>query len=369
MKDLHFVAVDVDDNAYHVAIVRQGSRAVDEFACKPSPGSLVRKLKQLSAKVGEFRICYEATYLGFSLKRALEKHGFHCDVISPAHIPTVKCRLRKTDRLDSRRMADFYMKGLLTVVHAPSFELEMDRDILRSRRFIIGQLTAVRRHILSICRRLNWDFRQETPFKAHWTKQHIGWLIQKIDSCTNPSLKVNLKLLFRQLQDLRRTIDLYDEEIAAMASRPAYAKKVEALVCYRGFEEAAAMTVITELGDISRFPHPRHIVGYAGLDVAEASSGGKEIKFHITKAGSRHLRTALVEACQTSLQPLRVSRLLKARRAGKETRFVEIADRCMARLHKKGTRLLYRDKPRNKIKTACAREMIGFVWESLRAAA
>ena len=42
-----------------------------------------------------------------------------------------------------------------------------------------------------------------------------------------------------------------------------------------------------------------------------------------------------------------------------------IADRCLKRINKKGNRLLDAGKHPNKVKVACAREMIGFVWESL----
>jgi len=44
---------------------------------------------------------------------------------------------------------------------------------------------------------------------------------------------------------------------------------------------------------------------------------------------------------------------------------VSIADRCLRRLHKEGTRLLQAGKHSNKVKVACAREMAGFIWESL----
>jgi len=48
--------------------------------------------------------------------------------------------------------------------------------------------------------------------------------------------------------------------------------------------------------------------------------------------------------------------------------YVDIANRCLRRLSKKGNRLLLAGKHPNKVKVACAREMVGFVWESLRLA-
>jgi len=60
---------------------------------------------------------------------------------------------------------------------------------------------------------------------------------------------------------------------------------------------------------------------------------------------------------------------VKARRAKRPSAYVAIADRCLQRFIKKGFRLLLAGKHPNKVKVACAREMVGFVRESLNQAA
>lgn len=59
--------------------------------------------------------------------------------------------------------------------------------------------------------------------------------------------------------------------------------------------------MITEIGDIQRFPHPRQLMSWIGMDVREYSSGGKHNRMGITKQGNRYLRTAFVEANQRRL--------------------------------------------------------------------
>jgi hypothetical protein len=81
------------------------------------------------------------------------------------------------------------------------------------------------------------------------------------------------------------------------------------------------------------------------------------------------VRTAFVEANQRGYRTTRLSREIKARRAESSPEFISIADRCLRRLSKKGNRLLLTGKHPNKVKVACAREMVGFVWESLNKAA
>jgi hypothetical protein len=86
----------------------------------------------------------------------------------------------------------------------------------------------------------------------------------------------------------------------------------------------------------------------------------------MTKMGNRHLRRILIEAAQSASKPVVISYELKKRRVGATLPQRAVADRCMARLRKKANSLHYKSKPVNKIKAACAREMIGFIWEALR---
>ena len=123
--------------------------------------------------------------------------------------------------------------------------------------------------------------------------------------------------------------------------------------------------MITEIVDVKRFPHPRQLASWIGMGNREYSSGGKPNRFGITKQGNRYLRTAFVEAKQRGYRTARISDDLKARRKDTESELINIADRCLKRLNTKGNRLLIAGKHPDKVKVACAREMVGFVWESL----
>ena len=89
----------------------------------------------------------------------------------------------------------------------------------------------------------------------------------------------------------------------------------------------------------------------------------------ITKQVNRYLRTAFVEANQRGYRSVYMGNKLEARRQDTPPGLIRIADRCLRRLNCKGNRLLLAGKHPNKVKVACAREMVGFVWESLTAVA
>jgi len=87
-------------------------------------------------------------------------------------------------------------------------------------------------------------------------------------------------------QELRRAL-------AGWSLRPV----VESLMALRGVNFVTAMSVLTELGDISRFESPRQLMGYLGLVPSEHSSGGKAKRGGITKTGNGRVRRVV---CQNS---------------------------------------------------------------------
>ena len=119
MKSVYYVGIDVDDKAFHGHIVTPNKETIP-FVTRPSAAALVARIKELlkSKNLGDdIRVCYEAGYLGFSLQRELREKGLACEVIAPGLIPIVPGRSsRKTDRLDSLKLAEFYAAGMLVFV-------------------------------------------------------------------------------------------------------------------------------------------------------------------------------------------------------------------------------------------------------------
>jgi transposase len=370
-KDTLFVAVDVDDKAFHGAGIVRRTGDLLEFRCKPDHGALRKKLHELFGSRYEIRLCYEASYIGFELCRFLRGHGIHCDIIAPSLIPRKSGVRVKTDRLDAAKLAAYYAKEMLTPIYVPDEADEEVRDSVRSRAFLVKQRKMLKTHILSTCTRYAIRFKQETGRKTNFTDGHISWLKKRAKTLGRPVCQLTIEMLLAQYTTaLCQSVEMLDASIARIVEEnKRYRKLCGALCTFRGIDTLSAMTIVSELGDIRRFAHPRPLASYVGLDVAEYSSGGKEHKKGITKTGNRHIRTILTESSQMASRRPTLSKRLKTSRAGQPRDIVDVADRCMHRLHKKATRMLYAGKHKNKIKTACAREMLGFIWEAMRLAA
>ena len=365
-----YVGIDVDDVQYHGSALDRQTGEVLGFQCRPTLKGLIGQLDKVRMHFGvvELKLCYEASYVGFSLQRDLAERGYPCEVVSPSSIPRRAGKSVKTDRIDAAELAEYYANGLLSVVVEPDEEVEQDRDLLRSRQRLIQQQGDLRRHMLSLLRRNGLHYKAECASKTHWRTHHYGWLARTIEGCSG-SLQVNLSLLLRQLKNLDELLAAYGVEVEALAVSSRYEEPVKALTCYKGIKNLFALTMITEIGDVKRFAHPRQLVSWAGMDIREYASGGKSNRLGITRQGNRYLRTALIEANQRGYRSAVLGKDVKVRRAKSRSEYVAIADRCLQRLNRKGNRLLLAGKHPNKVKVACAREMVGFVWESLNQAA
>jgi len=138
---------------------------------------------------------------------------------------------------------------------------------------------------------------------------------------------------------------------------------VQALMSCRGFQEVAAMTIISELGDLRRFRTPQQLMGFLGLVPNEHSSGGKRHQGAITKCGNSHARWMLCESAQAYKWPPKISLELKRRQEGQTHEVKALSWRMQNRLHKRYYRLRQRGVMPQKCVIAVARELSAFIWE------
>ena len=138
---------------------------------------------------------------------------------------------------------------------------------------------------------------------------------------------------------------------------------VRALMAQKGFQVVAAMITISELGDLTRFKHPRQLMAYLGLTPSEHSTGGRRRQGAITKCGNSHARWILVESAQAYRNPPKVSAALSKRQEGQPREIKELSWRAQNRLHRRYVKLKARGKHENKVKIAVARELCAFIWE------
>jgi transposase len=167
------------------------------------------------------------------------------------------------------------------------------------------------------------------------------------------------------VEHVQERLSTLEAHMADYASREPYREPVEWLRTFRGIDTITAMIIVSELHDFRRFTSPRQLMAYLGLVPSERSSGEKELRGRITKAGNSHVRRILVEAAWNYRHRPIVTQHLAARRHGKPGWVLRIAEKAQHRLHRKYWKMTLAGKSNCKAVVACARELAGFVWAVL----
>ena len=159
--------------------------------------------------------------------------------------------------------------------------------------------------------------------------------------------------------------DALDHHIAALALTSAYAPAVATLQCFRRLQVHSAMVLATELVDWRRFASPRQLMAYLGFVPREHSSGPRERRGSITKAGNTHCRHVLVQAAWAYRLRPKIGPALAMRQRGQSAAVTLHAWKAQQRLYTMYHRLALRRGPQIAV-VAVARELIGYLWAVMR---
>jgi transposase len=217
-----------------------------------------------------------------------------CHVGAPALVPTKAGDRVKTDRRDAEKLARCHRAGDLTPVWVPDEAHEALRDLIRAREAAkTDQLRARQRLGKFLLPQGKRPAIKITPWKA----KHMEWIKRQIHF-EQPALEATLLDYVHEVDHAAARMERLKKSIdEAIAAAPAEIRAVvQALQALRGIANMAAVTIVSEVGALSRFENARQLMGYSGLVPSEFSSGKTIRRGRITKTGNAHLRRVIVES-------------------------------------------------------------------------
>jgi transposase len=358
-----FVGLDVHKESIVVAYVAEEREAevVSLGTSGTRQGDIDKLIRKLQAKGKKLHFVYEAGPCGYWLYRYLTKKNLKCWVVAPSCIPKKAGDRVKTDRRDAVQLARLLRSGDLTPVSMPSVEDEAIRDLVRAREDVLQDLKATKVRLKAFL--LRQDIRYEG--RANWGPAHLRWLAEVV--CPTPAQQIVFQEYVRAVSEQTERLQRLEAELATLVPSWHWYPVVEAIQALRGVQFTAAVTLIAELGDLSRFDNPRQLMSYLGLVPSEHSSGERRRQGAITKTGNSHARRVLVEGAWAYRYPAKVSRHLQLRLEKVPQAIQDISWKAQVRLCKRYRRLVARGKQVNQVVVAIAREMAAFVWAIARA--
>ena len=254
--------------------------------------------------------CYEAGPCGYGLYRQLIGSGHDCQVVAPSLIPKKAGERIKNDRRDALKLARLLRSGDLTAVWVPDQEQERMRDLSRARDDLKAQERTARQQLNAFLLRHGQHWPKG---KSRWTPAHENWLAGlKLD---DPWQQVVLQTYIDAERAAGERVAQLTDQLMRALPEWSLAPVVDSLVALRGIDKLAAIVLLAELGDISRFDSPKQLMAFLGLVPSEHSSGGRRRQGAITLTGNSHARRMLVESAWSYRFPARQTKHLKAKAA------------------------------------------------------
>lgn len=355
-----FIGMDVHKETIAVAIA--GEEGVPRYygEIMNTPEALTKLIKKVAGKKAHTAFCYEAGPCGYGVYRQITGMGYRCDVVAPSLIPKKVGDRVKTDRRDAVMLTRLHRAGELTAVWVPGLEQEAIRDLTRAREDIKGMERHARQRLSGFLLRHNKKYSG----KSKWTPGYFRWL--ETVSFESSVQQIVFQEYVDMVKQLQGRVASIEEEMRKALTGWSLGPVVEALMALRGVNLVTAMTVVAEIGDMSRFESPRQLMGHLGLVPSEHSSGSRQKRGGITKTGNGHVRRVLTEASWSYRLPARKTAHLQ-RKAEKTSESVQaIAWKAQKRLCKRYWYLIHKGKLTVQTCTAIARELVGFIWAIAR---
>jgi transposase len=360
MSKIRFIGLDVHADTIAAAVAEPDGE-VRPLGIIPNRLESIRKLVAKLGPANQLKACYEAGPTGYTLYWQLSSLGVLCQVIAPSLVPVKAGDRVKTDRRDAAKLARSYRAGDLTPVWVPDAAHEALRDLVRAREDAKQDQLRARHRLGKFL--LRHGQCPPNDVKKSWTQKYMTWIQEKVHF-DQPALEATLLDYVHEVDHEAERIERLEKSIdVAIEKAPAEIRSViEALQALRGVAKITAVSVVAEVGTLSRFEKPRQLMGYSGLVSSEFSSGNRIQRGHITKTGNAHLRRVIMEAAWAYQRRPWVGGALLKRQQGLDQEVKDIAWKAQWRLHHRYSKLAARGKNKNQIVTAVGRELLGFIW-------
>lgn len=313
---MRFIALDVHRDFCEVAIAERGVvRLAGRVRTDPS------ELELFARSLGDDdEVVLEATANALPIARIIEPHVARVVLANPKTAKALTQASAKTDKLDARALARLLAGGLVPEVWVVNEQTRVLRRRIARRAQLVKQRTREKNQIHAILIR---NLKGRPPASDLFGVQGRRWLAEQELPFDEREMT---EACLRQIDFLDGEIGVLDTALAALALDSVEMRR---LMTLPGVSFVTAAALMAAIGDISRFPSPRHLVSYFGLDPRVRQSGSEPARHgRISKQGPGEVRHVLVEAAWHAARtygPLRAfAERVKSRR-GAQVAIVAVA--------------------------------------------
>jgi transposase len=204
----------------------------------------------------------------------------------------------KTDRIDSRVLAELSWRDLVPAIWLPPMEVRQARERARWRLHLVKHRGMLKRRVHSTLMTFGVAVAESDLFGV-MGRERLARLVEPGSGQIPEPWAGHVAASVLLVDDLDGRIDACERELRALGAQHRYQAR---LMTVPGIGWVLGYTTGAEIGDIGRFTAPKRLVSYTGLCPRVYQSGGVDHRGRLTKAGPKYLRWALVEAATHACQ-------------------------------------------------------------------
>lgn len=277
-----FTGLDVHKETINAVVVNDRGKVVREEKFLNSTDSLDRFLSGMTPDT-EFALeaCgfYEPVY------DWIDDRGFKVSLCHPLKVKAIASAKIKTDVIDATTIAQLKRVDLLPASFVPPKHVREVRNIVRHRASLVRQRSHIKHSIHSVLHKEGIH----QPFSDLFGKGGIEWL-KKLQ--VKYSSRVSIDNYLAVLDSFNQKIMETNISIEGLVNANPDVKR---LTTMPGIGNYSALLIVSEIGDIKRFPNSEKLCSYAGLVPSVYQSARTLRRGHITKEGNKLLRWILVQ--------------------------------------------------------------------------
>ena len=242
---------------------------------------------------------YEAGPTGYGLYDGLEAQAYRCLIASPSMIPKAPGQRVKTNRLDSRMLAQNLRGGQLKSIHVPTEVYRELRHLTQLRDIFVSEMVGMKLRIKALLLFEGIEF-PPAPAGSQWSFMVKAKLRKlpcsstvrfKLDELLD-SLEFNEKRVVKTTQQIRRFCK----------EDPELSRCMKYLMTICGIGWIVASQLLARIGDWRELKNIRQLAGFLGLVPTENSTGERTDRGSITHTGDPRLRSKLIQASWSAIR-------------------------------------------------------------------
>lgn len=338
---MFFIGIDIGKNNHVASAMDENGKVVFKAFSFPNTSDggedLFNKLSTYSTSHSDFEIGMEATgHYWLSVYSFLFEKGYTIHVINPIQTDGwrrgTEIRKRKNDIIDSVLIADLIRYGQFVETRLADEDLFSLRTLTRFRTYLVESISDLKRKVVCVLDQVfpeyqsifsdifgktskelllqysspidfeNISYEELSELLSKLSRQKIDLSkAQKLKSAASNSFGITfaqnsftfqLRALIEQISFIEKQVKDTENEIAKLMG-----KLDSPITTITGIGNVTGATIISEIGDISKFDNPRKLVAFAGIDASVSQSGEYEATHNVmSKRGSPYLRKAIFQA-------------------------------------------------------------------------